>query len=415
MLPVEFRKRFNRNFKSARSFPRVEDASDVDLIAVWDASAAVDKQQVKVANSIAFYNRENRKIETILGEGVKVFTPFHARQETQQAVERSLDALETAIRASAKLAEAAKAILREPRPAGKAEPGANQANLQAMVDAAARKALQGQRHVEPAAEKELQSDVDKPKYKLPEDPNNFALVVGIEKYSDVTEALYAERDALAVRDHLLAMGYPQRNIILLTGNKATKTGLMKNIETWLPRNTTENSSVFFYYSGHGAPDVKSGQAFLVPWDGDPQFLEDTAYPIKRLYEKLGALKAKRVIVAMDSCFSGAGGRSVLAKGSRPLVNKAEVLDSIDDKIVAFSAAGGDQISGTMDAEGHGAFTYYLLKGLGGEAGDSAGRVTVKSLYDYLSPKVADAARRQNRDQTPQLTQARGETGSQRLR
>ena len=118
-------------------------------------------------------------------------------------------------------------------------------------------------------------------------------------------------------------------------------------------------------------------------------------------------------MAMDSCFSGAGGRSVLAKGSRPLVNKIEKISEVDDKIVSFSAAAGDQISGTMDDQGHGAFTYFLLKGLGGEAG-AGGKVTVKALYDYLSPKVADAARRQNRDQTPQLMSAE-EAGEQRLR
>ena len=94
--------------------------------------------------------------------------------------------------------------------------------------------------------------------------------------------------------------------------------------------------------------------------------------------------------------------------------KVETVDTIDEKIVSFSAAKGDQISGTMDSEGHGAFTYYLLKGLGGEARDASSQVTVKSLYDYLSPKVADAARRQNRDQTPQLMRASGRD-SQRLR
>lgn len=299
-------------------------------------------------------------------------------------------------------------------PAPKVAGGSNPAEMQAMMDAAARRALDAKKSTEPE-KPQFNSDVDKPKYQTPENPNLFALVVGIEKYSTIPEAPYAERDAVAVRDHLLAMGYPQRNIILLTGDKATKTGLTKNLETWLPRNTTEDSSVFFYYSGHGAPDVKNGQAYLVPWDGDPQFLEDTAYPIKRLYEKLGSLKAKRVVMAMDSCFSGAGGRSVLAKGARPLVNKIEKIESIDDKIVSFSAAAGDQISGTLDDQGHGAFTYFLLKGLSGEAGDHSGKVTVKSLYDYLSPKVADAARRQNRDQLPQLTQAPSEDGSLRLR
>jgi len=251
----------------------------------------------------------------------------------------------------------------------------------------------------------VSSDVDKPQYSAAENPDNFALVIGIQRYSDLPEAQFAERDAEAVKEHLLALGFPRRNIILLTGEKAGRAGIEKYLERWLPRNLSENSRLFFYFSGHGAPDAKSGEAYLVPWDGDPNFLETTGYSIKRLYQMLGTLKAKEVIVAMDACFSGAGGRSVLAKGVRPLVTKIESLAPEGGNILSFSASAASEISGTVEDQGHGAFTYYFLKGLSGAAQDPSGRVTVKALYDYLLPKVQDEARRQNRDQTPQLMPA----------
>ena len=72
------------------------------------------------------------------------------------------------------------------------------------------------------------------------------------------------------------------------------------------------------------------------------------------------------------------------------------------RIVSFSAASGSQISGTVEEQGHGLFTYYFLRGLNGFAKDSRGRITAKSLHDYLSPNVQDTAKRTNRDQTPQL-------------
>ncbi|MEK7691189.1 MAG: peptidase C14, partial [Bdellovibrionota bacterium] len=150
-----------------------------------------------------------------------------------------------------------------------------------------------------------------------------------------------------------------------------------------------------------APDPKSNQAYLVSVDGDPEDLDSTAYPIKQLYAKLDGLKVRQVIVALDSCFSGAGGRSVLAKGTRPLVGKID-MGTLPDKLVALTASDKSQISGPIEEQGHGAFTYYLLKGLEGAAKDGSGAVTVQSLYDYLTPKVQDAARLHNRDQTPQL-------------
>lgn len=245
------------------------------------------------------------------------------------------------------------------------------------------------------------SSVDRPAYRFPERPADFAVVVGIERYMGLPEAQYAERDARAVRDHLLALGYPERNVAFLTGPAASSAGLKKHVESWLPNNVTADSTVVFYYSGHGAPDPVSGKAYLVPTDGDPQYLPDTAYPTQRLYEKLGSLKAKRVVVAMDACFSGAGGRSVLAKGVRPLVTSVEAAPAAGANLLSLSASGGDQVSGTADEEGHGLFTYFLLKGLN----DSRGAATVRALYEGLRPKVQDHARRANREQTPQLTGA----------
>ncbi|MDE2039308.1 MAG: caspase family protein [Elusimicrobia bacterium] len=245
------------------------------------------------------------------------------------------------------------------------------------------------------------SDVDKPSFHLAERPDDFALVIGIGKYSDLPEASFAENDARAVKNHLLAMGFPSRNVVQLFGEKAGRSSMEKFLETWLPRNVKEDSRVFFYFSGHGAPDPETGEAYLVPWDGDPSFLENTGYPIKRLYAKLSGLRAKEVIVVMDACFSGAGGRSVLPKGARPLVVKVDAA-TVPQNLTVFAAASGNQITSTLEDQGHGTFTYYFLKGLDGGAKDASGAVTAKGLYDYLRPKVEDAARRQNRDQEPVL-------------
>jgi uncharacterized caspase-like protein len=159
--------------------------------------------------------------------------------------------------------------------------------------------------------------------------------------------------------------------------------------------------------------VKSGRAraYLVPWDGDPQYLHDTAYPLSRLYKKLAALPAKHVLVALDSCFSGAGGRSVLARGQRPLVTKvAEGFMGAGGKIAAFSASKADQTSGVLPRAGHGIFTYYFLKGLNGGA-MKKDHVTLESLYHYLAPRVEDVAKRSNGDQSPQLWPAHMKPGS----
>lgn len=249
------------------------------------------------------------------------------------------------------------------------------------------------------------SEVDSPTYVAEEKADNFALVVGIEKYSSIPDAAFAERDADAMRKHLLALGYPERNILYLTGEQATRSAIQKYIEIWLPKNVKTNSQLFFFFSGHGAPDPASKQAYLVPWDGDPKFLENTGYPIAKLYKSLAALKARKVLVALDSCFSGAGGRSVLAQGTRPLVMKIDTsIPPGSENLAVLSASAGDQITGSDNAQGHGLFTYHLLRTLN----RTGGKASVKDAFAAMVPGVEDAARRQNREQTPQLVSGTGE-------
>jgi TPR repeat protein len=255
----------------------------------------------------------------------------------------------------------------------------------------------------PAAPAPASPAPTEPVLTLPERRHDYALVVGIEKYRGLPAADYAESDAEAVRERLVALGFPRRNVVTLTGADATRSKLAAYLEEWLPRNASKDGRVFFYFSGHGSPDVKTGQAFLVPADGDPAFLKSTAYPLKDLYASLEALPAKQVIVALDSCFSGAGGRSVLAKGMRPLVAKVDSgAGGAGGKLVVLAAAAGDQVTGGLDEQRRGAFTHFLLEGLAGAALDEKGRITAGGLSEYLSPRVADSARRQNREQTPAL-------------
>jgi len=255
-----------------------------------------------------------------------------------------------------------------------------------------------------AAVPTVHSDVDAPDYHLKPRPDDFAVVVGVKDYANaLPEADFAVRDAQAVRRHLEALGFLASHVQFLSGPQATESALQARVEDWLPKNVKPDSTVFFYFAGHGAADPVTGDAYLVPFDGDPEYLKDTAYPLSRLYSRLSELQARRVIVALDSCFSGAGGRSVVAQGTRPLVTKIkEGFIPADGKLTVFTASKKDQISGVMESQGHGTFTYYFLEGLNGAAMNASGHVTAESLYRYLAPEVADAAHLDNRDQTPQI-------------
>ncbi|TBR17161.1 hypothetical protein EPO15_17565 [bacterium] len=369
---------YKANFKAVIRVEQPADAAQAgaDLVAVVDRFVTAGRT-FSISAKTLFLDRQGKTLETLETRKEARMSGFSAGPTVARVSGEVAAELERQLRGSAALEAFAQ----------KAGPG----KPAAVVEA-------------PAAPRR---ETLNPSYKESERPQDVAIVVGVAKYSDLPEAQYAEADAEAVAAHLLALGVPQRNLIRLTGMRATRTGLKKYVETWLPNNVRPGSRVFFYFSGHGAPDPRTGEAFLVPFDGDPNYLADTAYPVKELYRSLSAAGAKEVLVALDACFSGAGGRSVLAKGARPLVVTTEAAEPPPAAVTVLAAAAGDQITATLEESGHGLFTHYLLKGLDGAAKDGKGRVTASGLYDYLAPKVQDEARRQNREQTPALRRADG--------
>ena len=235
---------------------------------------------------------------------------------------------------------------------------------------------------------------------------SYAVIVGIETYRDhLPNADYASHDARVVAKYLThALGYPEENVVTLLDNKATRADLHKYFEGWLSNRVEQNDSVFIYYSGHGAPNIKTGEAYLVPYDGDPLYIDKTGYSLQSLYDHLNTLPAGEVVVVLDSCFSGAGGRSVIAKGMRPLILSVENPILSQGKTFVLGASAGDQVSNTYEEKKHGLLTYFFLKGLQGEGDQNQdGTIDLRELYTYLKPEVERVARREfNNEQIPQL-------------
>lgn len=262
-------------------------------------------------------------------------------------------------------------------------------------------------YVQAMAVKQPISDVDElPVIKSKPNKNAYAVVIGIEQYRQkLPTADFATHDAQIMAEYLIkVMGYPAENVVILLNDKASKSDFDKYLGRWLSNNVEKDSSVFIYYSGHGAPNPNTGDAYLVPYDGDPAFIDDTGYSLQRLYEQLGRLPAREIVVALDSCFSGAGGRSVLAKGARPLVMNLQSAFVLPGNVTVMAAAKSSQISSTYEEKSHGLFTYFMLKGIKeGNMVKQDGSIAVGDLFTFMKPQIERVARKQyNNEQTPQL-------------
>ncbi len=231
----------------------------------------------------------------------------------------------------------------------------------------------------------------------------YGLVVGVEHYRDLPAPPGARADAEAFATMLTTtLGLPEANVRLAIDDRATGKDFDRHL-AWLKLNVPAGGRVYFFFSGHGAPDATKGTSFLVPYDGDAQAIAETSVELDHVLAVLGETKAKETLAFVDACFSGAGGRSILPKGARPLIKLKDVQPG-PKTVALFAASSGTQISGTSAEGTHGAFTKYLLQGVEAAKADvnGDGKLTLRELAEWVTPRVEREARAQNREQTPKL-------------
>ncbi len=235
---------------------------------------------------------------------------------------------------------------------------------------------------------------------------------------DVPPVDYALNDAAAMRKYLVEVyGFDENNILYL--NNATQAdfnGIFGTKEDHRARlyNLVKpgESDVFVFYSGHGAPDLETEAAYIVPVNCDPSLVKFNGYAMSTLYDNLAKIPYRNLTVVIDACFSGASDRGTLIPRASIVRIKPQQNSIFDDpRAMVFTSATGSQIASWYPEQAHGLFTYYFLKGLQGAANtDRSRQLTLGEMEAYLLQEVPYMARRMNnREQTPEIY-GRGERG-----
>ena len=251
--------------------------------------------------------------------------------------------------------------------------------------------------------------VNLPKGRAPEPyPSDWGLIIGIQKYAHLPSVNYAEKDALIMREYYRRiLRIPEENIIMLIGSDATRARMQGYLEKYIPSNVGSDTTLYVYFAGHGAHGIETGDPYLIPYDGDTRFIEQTGYKLKKLYQDLKEMEIRQSYVFLDSCFSGTASRAaeMLTEGIRPALLNVKDVELLDDSIIALSASSKGQTSLAYPDVEHGLFTYYLLRALKGEAdADDDQWISIKEVYDYVSRHVRRVARKLGSEQDPPACQ-----------
>lgn len=235
-------------------------------------------------------------------------------------------------------------------------------------------------------------------------PQALALIIGIEGYEDAPPAEFAERDARAFYDYAThALGIPEARVKLLAGSGARRLDVLKALDTWLVPRIGADSEVFVFFSGHGLASEDGRDTFLLPHDGDRAMLAKSTLRRRDLIAAITAARPKSLRLFLDTCYSGAtrSGEALIAS-ARPILMVSKDTD-VPAGVIVHSAAGGDQLSSSLKGARHGLFSYFLMRGLGGEAdADGDRRITDAEIYAYVGERIPRQAATLGRGQTPQL-------------
>jgi len=235
--------------------------------------------------------------------------------------------------------------------------------------------------------------------------NTLAVIIGIEDYKYAPQVDFAKRDAQVFYKYASSVfGIPKQNIYFLTNTEATLGEFNKifSKDGWLARRTAKGESkVIVYYAGHGAPDIKSKSAYLIPYDIDPNYAK-TGFSIDNMYSSLSALNAKSVTVFLDACFSGKSrNEKMLIAGARSVIIKTESSAFSAKNMAVLSASSNEEYSAAYPEKHHGIFTYYLLKALQQNA-HSLGSVSISNFFEDIKKEVVKRAGYLDKEQTPSL-------------
>lgn len=275
-------------------------------------------------------------------------------------------------------------------------------------------------------------------------PNIVAVVVGIADYENLGPApssgnlpdawgydlyapIYDVADFVAwLQTHLNVQA---ENIIQLTENNATRSNMFNSFGIANDKLTAasanfpnaiqqaDNDSIFiFYYSGHGAqnPDTNGDEGdgydeFIAAYDTNLNEGTGVFSPVisdDDLDGLLATISAGRIVVILDSCFSGSM-MSTTALGEKsqdtihrglisPLApNTPVTVDALSELTgknrLIITAGTGNQLTWESYSLQNGVFTHFFLQGLADSLNDvnGNGRISAEEAYWFSRDTVDD--------------------------
>lgn len=229
--------------------------------------------------------------------------------------------------------------------------------------------------------------------------NVFALIISNENYELAAKVDNAINDGSVFKEYCIkTLGLPANNVKYFKDMSYGKMKKAINDIVEIAGILEGDASVLIYYAGHGIPDNKTKDAFLMPVDADGTDTQ-VCISLKELYDNLNSSSHKQCVVFLDACFSGAQRDGEMIMAARGVKLKPQEAKPHGNTVV-FCATSSEEAAYSYKDENHGLFTYFILKKLQ----ETKGNVSLGDLADYVRKNVSLQSRLiNNNPQTPSVS------------
>jgi len=233
----------------------------------------------------------------------------------------------------------------------------------------------------------------------------WAVIVGIGDFADSTIVPlgYTAKDARDLQAALVdrdAGAFAAERVRLLTDKDATLVKVREAIG-WLRTNAGRDDLVLVYFSSHGSPRQfdPNGVSYIIVHDtntSNSETLYATGLQMIDLAEDLSReLRSTRVLLVLDTCFSGDAAKMRFDGGTTAFAPAFEGFSRAPGRLI-IAAANGDQPSWESAERKNGYFTYFLVDALRRKRGQ-----TLQQMFDEVQGNVTTSVQKElNKAQTP---------------
>ena len=225
------------------------------------------------------------------------------------------------------------------------------------------------------------------------DVKMWAVVVGVADYAHINALRFTDDDAYKFAMFLKSPeggALSDAQLKILIDEDATRARILSTMKEVYAKADT-NDVIVFYFSGHG----QNGAFLPIDYDGRNNRL--THAEVRKAFT---SSRAKHKIVIADACHSGSLDREATDRDALDANLIADFYEAWEDSkggtaLLMSSAAAERSIE--FSGIRQGVFSYYLIKGLKGDADADHDRiVTIREIYNYTRKGVRDYTRnRQN--------------------